>query len=120
MSKVIEMPTTTSITESAKCFHQVFLTFRQPDGSVSLFYGDGDSGCGIYKALGEIFERTPREIYDVMYELAFKGGDGFMQEYLSLEAASNAVGKASMFAHVSQCFCFRKQGANFFIRERRA
>ncbi len=116
MSEVIAEIATTAVTSSEKFFHQVFLGFRKPDGSVSLFFGDGTSGCGVYAALAEIFQRAPREIYDIICGLAFEEGSGLMQEYLSLEEASDAVGKASLFAHVSQCLCFRKQEAYFYIK----
>ncbi len=91
MLTVIEKPQQVPSTITEKLFFQVFLEFRKPDGSVSLFYGDGESGCGVYAALAEIFQRPPREIYQTMCDLAFGEGTGFMQEYLSLDDASGAV-----------------------------
>lgn len=108
-----------SDTTTEKCFFQVFLEFRKPDGSVSIFFGDGTSGCGVYAALAKIFERKSHEIYEVMSALAFEGGDGFMQEYLSLEEASGAMARAILFADTCGCVCFLKQGARFYIKERR-
>jgi len=103
--------------DEKKQFFRVYLGFRKPDGSVSMFWGDGTSGCGVYAALAKIFQKSPKEIYDVMCGLSFRKGDGFMQEYLSLEDASGAMTKATLFADTAGCICFMKQGAHFYIKE---
>lgn len=117
MVLVQDRPETTAEVVPENFFFQVFLGFRKPDGAVSLFFGDGTSGCGVYAALAEIFQRPPREIYNAMCDLVFEKGNGFMQEYLTIEDASQAVASASLFAHRSNCFCFRKQEGFFYIKE---
>lgn len=117
MSTVINESRTSTGDATQKHFFQVFLEFRKPDGLVSLFYGDGTSGCGVYAALAKIFERSPAEIYDILCALAFERGDGFMQEYLTLDEASTALTKAILFSDTVGCVCFLKQEARFYIKD---
>ena len=105
--------------KTEKLFFQVFLEFKNPKGITSLFMGDlgfGDIGCGIYTYLSRIFKRSPRDMYESVLRVC-EGGSIFMQKYLSLEDASEAVARASLFAHVVQCTCFIDQGGFFFIKE---
>ncbi len=119
MPSVIEKVEEAVVTSPEKLFFQVFLGFKKPRGIATVFVGDGTDGCGVYAILAEIFQRSAWEISQVMAELAWNGGDGFMQEYLSLGDASQAVGKASLFAHRTGCVCFRLQQAYFHIKETR-
>jgi hypothetical protein len=115
MPAVIEKPEASADQATQKHFFRIFLEFRKPDGSASLFYGDGTSGCGVYAALAKIFDRSPKEIYDTLCDLAYEKGNGFMQEYLSLEDASAALTKAILFSDTVDCVCFLKQEARFYI-----
>ena len=117
MVLVKEKPNESTATVPEKLFFQVFLGFKKPDGSVSMFVEGVANGCDIYHKLALIFNRLPREIYEKMSDLADSGQDAFMQEYLALEDASHAVARASLFAHTSGCVCFLKQQGFFFIKE---
>ena len=114
MLDTIERPraTTDKKVAEGRQFFKVFLGFRKPDGMVSV-----SSSCNIYERLGEIFQKPPEEIFRSVGKLVYENGDGFMQEYLSLEDASLAVAKASLFANIAMCVCFLKQEAYFYIRE---
>lgn len=110
-------PEATTSVAPENFFFQVFLGFRKPDGSVSLFAEGVSNGCEIYAKLAKIFARKPRDIYESMRHLADGKGDAFMQEYLTVERASQAVANASLFAHTSMCYCFCKQEGFFYITE---
>lgn len=116
MSEIIEDSVAFQSPDLKERFYDVFLAFREPDGSISFFYGDGTSDCGVYAALATIFERTPKEVCEILVGVA-SGNAGFMQRYLSQDEASGAIAKASLFAHVSRCHCFFKQGAYFYMKE---
>lgn len=98
-------------------FFRVFLGFRKPSGYVSLFYEGYMGGCGVYNQLGLIFSRRPSEIYESMSKLTEGESEVFMQEYLSLEEASEVTAKASLFANIAMCTCFLEQEAFFKIKE---
>lgn len=98
--------------KTKKLFYQVFLGFRQPLGLISF-----GGTCNVNEYLGRIFNKDPQEICGSIFWLMFQGGDGFMQEYLSLNDASYAVAQASLFANISMCRCFLIQEAYFYIKE---
>ncbi len=102
--------------ETEKRLFKVFIGFKKPKGMLSIFF-EGGPGCGVYQSLGEIFRRPPREVYENVEALVWRSGNGFMQEYLSLDDASFAVARASLFADTSRCTCFLLQKAYFYIRE---
>lgn len=59
-----------------KIFFQVFLSFKKPDGYVSLFIESVPTGCGIHHKLAQIFNRTPAEMDKCLCELAWGGCSG--------------------------------------------
>lgn len=97
--------------------YRVFIGFRKPRGFISIFFEGNYAGCGVYESLGKVFKRPPQEIYESIFRLLSQGGNGFMQEYLSLDDASFAVAQASLFANTSECTCFLEQQAYFYITE---
>ena len=117
MATVLEKTISSAKTVPEKLYYKVFLAFRKPDGGISIFIGDGSNDCGVYAALAKIFQKHPREIYEAISKLAYEGGDGFMQEYLSLDEAATAVSQATLFANMSLCFCFKRQEAHFYMKE---
>lgn len=116
MSTVIELPKVSadqlSQIETEKLFFRVHLGFRKPDGKISI-----EADCNVYIHLGNIFDKKPEEISKSVCDLVYKNGDGFMQEYLTLEDASTAVAQASLFANITKCSCFLRQEAHFYIKE---
>jgi hypothetical protein len=103
--------------ETEKIFFQVFLGFKNPNGGITMFSEGSTIDCGVYDRLGEIFHKPPRVIYESICNLVYKKGEAFMQEYLTLESASGAVAKASLFANTAKCTCFLIQQAFFEIKE---
>ena len=119
MSAVIEKPEVLSTTasKSDKLFFHVLLDYRKPARKFSLYEEGAKDSCGLYTALAIIFNRTPEEIYKSISDLAFKGIPAFMQEYLTREDASTALGQATMFLFTTHCICFREQEGYFYIEE---
>ncbi len=116
-STTIETVSTTRAVAPKKDVFKVFLSFNKPDGTISAFIGDGTLDCGVYAALGKIFNRSALEISRAIAELVFKNGSGFMQQYDSMDAATYATAQASLFSHKAKCFCFLKQEARFRIEK---
>lgn len=98
--------------KAEKIFFQVFLGFRKPMGMISF-----GGSCSVNEHLGKIFNKDPQEICQSIFGLMFQGGNGFMQEYFSLDDASHAVTQAALFANITMCLCFLKQEAYFYIKE---
>lgn len=98
--------------KTKKVFFRVYVGFRKPCGLISF-----GGSCNVNEYLGRIFNKSPQEICQSIFGLMFQGGEGFMQEYISLDDASYAVTQASLFANISQCTCFLVQEAYFYIKE---
>lgn len=98
--------------EVGKVFFQVFLGFKKPDGKISI-----EADCNVYIHLGNIFGKSPEEIRQNIFAFVYKNGDGFMQEYMTLDDASCATARASLFANRTKCTCFLRQEAHFQIKE---
>jgi hypothetical protein len=114
MGIVLEEPKVIKGKKTEKVFFQVFVNFREPKGIISL-----DNSCGIYARLGKIFDKKPEEICDILCQFVHKQGSGFIQEYLSMKEASDALANATTVAVSTSCLCFFEQKAYFYIKESR-